>query len=487
MKNSPDPTVHQAREKQIMAHVEALLGDSRLMVDTLAGRRAVPGLMPQASKTDRATDLKRLMTEMNKPDRDLQSRMPVGQELEVTLRAKKWFFFTTTVGRLRVVCVSPNRSLVSGETPKPLDLAETRKILAEYPATPGIPTTLVLVSTSGFEINAHEVATRTADRTVILVEPNDVGGWNPIGPVETKALVDLFDPEADEEKRRRLNEIIETHQVDLLQGGVSADKLAAKSQLPLQFIETELKSYAKQNAGLAAKRLDGKVVLFREGTMPTADASGGPDMPLIDRIKSLFGRKGETDKKIAFLSERNAALTQQRERIDEEIKVLIQKDDELQQQFKDTTSAISRRRITSQLVQLRKDIDRRSQLMGVVNQQINVVGTHLHNLTLTKQGTGAKLPDSEEIATDAAAAEEMLAQLQADNELADQVGTVAHTGMSAEEQALYEELERQAGGPETTQVKLDHSEPEEQAKAPEKSKSTPAGETQKRRAEPEAG
>jgi hypothetical protein len=486
MKNSPDPTVHHAREKQIMAHVEALLGDSRLMVDTLAGRRAVPGLMPQASKTDRATDLKRLMTEMNRPDRELQSRMPVGQELEVTLRAKKWFFFTTTVGRLRVVCVSPNRALIANETPKPLDLAETRKLLAAYPPTPGVPTTVVLVSTCGFEINAHEAATRTADRTVILVEPNDVGGWNPHGPVETKALVDLFDPEADEEKRRRLTEIIETHQVDLLQGGVSAERLAAKSQLPLQFIENELKSYAKQNAGLAAKRLDGKVVLFREGSLP-ADASGGPDMPLMDRIKSLFSRKGETDKKIAFLSERNAALNQQRERIDEEIKTLIQKEDELQQQFKDTTSAISRRRITSQLVQLRKDIDRRNQLMQVVNQQINVVGTHLHNLTLTKQGTGAKLPDSEEIATDAAAAEEMLAQLQADNELADQVGSVATAGMSAEEQALYEELERQAGGPQSTQVKLDHSEPEEQVKAPEKIKSTPAAESQKRRAEPEAG
>ena len=62
-----------------------------------------------------------------------------------------------------------------------------------------------------------------------------------------------------------------------------------------------------------------------------------------------------------------------------------------------------------------------------------------------------------EIATDAAAAEEMLAQLQADNELADSVGTVAHAGMSAEEQALYEELEREAGGPETTKVALDHA------------------------------
>ncbi|HEY7091506.1 MAG TPA: hypothetical protein VH518_25635 [Tepidisphaeraceae bacterium] len=492
MKNSSDPSVHQARERQFMAHVERLLSDNRLMVDTLGGRRPVPNLMPQVSKTDRATDVKRTMSDMNLPDRELQNRMPVGESLEVTLRAKKWFFFTTTVGRIFVKCVSPTRALLAGETPKALDLAETRKLISEIPPAAGVPMTVVLISTAGFALNAHEAATRTADRTVILVEPNDVGGWNPYGPVETKSLVDLFDPELDEEKRRRLLELINENKLDLMQGGLSAEKLAAKSQLSLQFIETELKSYARQNAGMVAKRLDGRVVLFREGSMPSASpssssASGGPDMPLIDRIKSLFSRKGETEKKIAFLSERRAALSQQRDRSYEEITSLEQKDEELKTQFKQTNSALTRRRITSQLVQLRKDLERRQQMLQVLNQQINVVGTHLHNLELTQQGQSAKLPDSEEIASDAAAAEEMLAQLQADNELADSVGSVAHAGMSEEEQALYEELEKEAGGPQTTQVKLDHAEPESPA-AQQKTPAKPSpAEPTKRRAEPEAG
>jgi chromosome segregation ATPase len=210
-------------------------------------------------------------------------------------------------------------------------------------------------------------------------------------------------------------------------------------------------------------------------------------MPLIDRIKSLFSRKGETEKKIAFLSERRAALSQQRDRSYEEITSLEQKDEELKTQFKQTNSALTRRRITSQLVQLRKDLERRQQMLQVLNQQINVVGTHLHNLELTQQGQSAKLPDSEEIASDAAAAEEMLAQLQADNELADSVGSVAHAGMSEEEQALYEELEKEAGGPQTTQVKLDHAEPESPA-AQQKTPAKPSpAEPTKRRAEPEAG
>jgi hypothetical protein len=151
----------------------------------------------------------------------------------------------------------------------------------------------------------------------------------------------------------------------------------------------------------------------------------------------------------------------------------------LKTQFKDSNSGLTRRRITSQLVQLRKDIERRQQMLSVLNQQINIVGTHLHNLELSQQGEAAKLPDSEELAADAAKAEEVLAQLQADSELAESVGGVAMSGMSTEEQALYEELEREAGGPTTAKIELNHAEPQESAEE--------KPQEQKRRAEPEAG
>ncbi|HMB95717.1 MAG TPA: hypothetical protein VKK61_06725, partial [Tepidisphaeraceae bacterium] len=434
MKNSSDPSIHQASERQIIAHVEQLLSDDRFIVDTTAGRKAVPTLNPKIAKTDHGTDLKRTMSEMNRPDRELQNRMPIGESIEITLSAKKFWIFTSVVGRVRVICVSPTRQLLAGELPKPLDVNETKKILGQIPPPLGVPTTIVLVSTSGFDLSAREVAQRTADRTVILLEPNDAGGWNSYGPVESKSLSDLLDPEADEEKRRRLRETIAASQSDLSQSGIAADKLAAKTHLPLGLVEAEIKSYAKANAGLAAKRLDGRVVLYREGSAP---ASGAADMPMIDRLKSLFSRKGETQKKIAFLSERKTALSQQRDRSYEEIGALEQQDEGLKKQFKDSSSSLTRRRITSQIVQLRKDIERRQQMLSVVNQQINIVGTHLHNLELSQQGQIAKLPDSEELAADAAKAEEVLAQLQADNELAESVGGVAMSGMSAEEQALY--------------------------------------------------
>ena len=504
MKNSPDPSVHRRREQEIIQHVERLLADDRLRIDTIRGARAVTTMQRDVSRTDKAVDLKRLMSELNRPDRELQNSMPVGESLEVTLSQTRWWLFSQVVGRLRVVCVSPTKALLTGEAaPPPMTPADVQKLLGGMPPSlGGAPTTVVIASTSGFTTEARELADRRAERTVILAEPNDVGGWRVSGPPETRALVDLFDPEADADKRRRVREHIQAATTDLLGGGVSADRLAAKAQLPQQLVESELKAYAAEHAGLAAKRLDGRLVLFREGSSaPVAAAgaaasaaSGGSDMPLFDRVKALFGRKGDDEKKISFLSERRAALCQQRDRSYEDMGVLEQQEADLRKQFKEATGSIPKRRITSQLLQLRKDIERRQQLLGVVNQQINVVSTHLHSLELVQQGKGAQLPSAEELTEDAVKAEEMLAELEASNELAGSSGPLTGGGMTTEEQALFEELER-----ESAEAAAPTPEPTESTaaagKSPDRPQREPAvqtqtassGAAQQRRSDPEPG
>ena len=211
-------------------------------------------------------------------------------------------------------------------------------------------------------------------------------------------------------------------------------------------------------------------------------------MPFLQRVKSLFSRKGDNEKKLAFLSERRAALSMQRDRAFDEMGVLEQKEAEMRQQFKDTTSSITKRRITSHLLQLRKDLERRQQLLGVLNQQINVVSTHLHNLELVHQGKKAQLPDSEEMATDAAKAEEMLASLQANTELAESVGTSLQGGLSAEEQALYAEL---SGSAPSASVAVRTPSPPRPVDASDASDIEPSESSRSRsrteRADPEAG
>lgn len=495
MKNSSrssDPTVHRERERQIVQHIEKLLDDDRLRIDTTRGRRPVTAFIRDVNRGDRGVELKRLMSEMDKPDRELESQMPRGQSLEVVVSQRSFWLFKKAVGRLRVVCLSPTRALLSGEEPKPMNTAEVTKVLSEMPPPlGGVPTTILLVSTGGFTLEAHEKADRGAERTLILAEPNEAGGWSITGPAETRALAELFDPEADDQKRQRVREYIDKEKIELTGSGIATDQVAARTQLPLQLIEDELKTYARENPGLAAKRLDGRVVLFRQSALP---AAGGAEMPLIDRLRGLFSRKGDNEKKVAFLSERRTSLSQQRDRAYEEMSALDGKETELKEQFKTASSTMTKRRITSQMLQLRKDMERRQQLLSILNQQINVVSTHLHNLELVQQGQVAALPNSEEMAADAAAAEEMMAQLEADTELAGSVGSIATGGMSAEEQALFEELERETAGP-TSVTERTQAAPSEPAREPASKvaqRSTPApaapqAQAQKPRGEAEPG
>jgi hypothetical protein len=328
---------------------------------------------------------------------------------------------------------------------KPLTPEQVRKELSKIPPSVGnVPTTIILVSTSGFTVEARELVDRRSDRTLLLAQPNDAGGGSAFGPPTLKSTVDQLDPEAENDKKGRLAKQIKASHLELMQGGVSADKIASRTQLPLQWVEAELKQYAKSNPGLLAKRLDGHVVLFREGSgaaAPAGQSTGGLDMPFIDSLKSLFSRKGETEKKIALLSERRAALSQQRDLSYDDLAAMESNEAALKEQFKTTPRESTRRRLTSQLLQARKDLSRKQQLMSVLNQQIDVVSTHLHALELVQQGKTAKLPSGEDLTKDAEAAEEALAQLQADSELAGSITPPGMASLSEEEQALYDELQ----------------------------------------------
>jgi hypothetical protein len=495
MSDDNDPSRFRTLEDNFILHVERLLTDPRVRLDTTRGRRPIVGFHRIVNKSDHSIDLRRLMSDMGKPDRQLESRMPQGKVIDVTMAERRFFFFRSPVGRLRAVCASPTKLLLSDEPARPLSGADVTKILAEQPPPLShIPTTLVLLSTSGFTIDARESAERRTDRTVLLVEPNGAGGWSVHGPPETAALSDLFDPESDLDKRERVRTAIDAMKIDLEGSGAAADKIADKTQLPLSLVESELKSFAKANAGLVAKRLDGRMVLFRQSAEP-ASAAGGSKMAFIDNVKALFLGKGDNEKKIAFLAERRAALSQQRDRGYEDMGTLEKREAELRAEFNAATGDLSRRRVTSQLLQLRKDIERRQQLLSVLNQQINVVGTHLHNLQLVQQGSHASLPDSDELATDAAAAEDVLAKLEADNELADSVGSSVHGGLSAEEQALYEELiQDHAKQTEAADAAKTDASPASPAatNSPQRTSAAPASpqraaSTSPKRTEPEAG
>lgn len=454
MSKPNDPTWHQQREQELARHFTALLTEKKFVVDTVDGRKSVTAFQKSVTEADQSVNVKRLMIEAGSSDHALQRRLPSGVSIDVVLKDRHLLLFEKTYGMIRFQSVPPTQSLISGEEVYPLNERDVRAALNSLPPPLGdgkkrVPLTVILFSSAGFTKEAQLLADRLAEKTIILVEPNGAGGWTVHGTPETRGVLDLIDPEIDDQKRRRIRDAISAAEFDLSRTGVAAEKMATQTQLPLSKVEEEFKRYANERRGMACKRMDGRLVLYRESTPPPS--GGGSKMPMIDKFKSIFSSSNE--KKIAFLAERRTQIAQQQERVQDDMHALEQHELQLKEQFKTNESALIRKRVTTQLVQLRREIDRKAQLLQMLGQQSNVVAAHLHSLELIAQGQGVKLPTGEELAEDAAKAEEVLAQVQADSELADElVGTGSiRAGMSNDEAAMYDELMKELGEPKTAE------------------------------------
>lgn len=452
-------------ERRVADHVVRLLDDRRFVIPTSFGPRPVASMQRSLHRWDRALAVKRLMAELEVPDFDLQDKLPAGEGFDVRLSRQVLLAFSQPMAHVRFASLSPTRELIRGEVPAPLSAAAVRRAVGELPpyqstgdaksGPTGGPMTLILFSGAGFGEDARRTAREFVDGPpTILIEPNDAGGFDVIGPPGSEFLRELLDPEQHFERRARVAAELEKREVELLTGGVSLDAVATSAKLPINVVEQAAREWAMRKVAAGAeplrvKRVAGSPMLYRDSSLATSGelsdsvldlAGGSTTMPVMDRIRQLLGRGVSPQRKIAQLAEQRAALSRQRDRAYEEMARLEDREHELRDNFMTDETPSVRRRITSQLVQLQKDLERRRQTVHMLNQQINVVGTHLHNLEIARTGAG-KLPKSEEIAEDAAKAEEVLAELQASSELADELaGHLATAGGTDEEERLFKEL-----------------------------------------------
>lgn len=522
-----DPQRHREMERRVADHVMRLLDDRRFVIPTSFGPRPVSSMQRSVHRWDRALATKRLMAELDVPDFDLQDKLPTGEGFDVRLSRQVLLAFSQPMAHVRFASLPPTKELIRGDVPSPLSAAAVRRAVGELPpytstgdnkAGPaGGPMTLILFSGSGFAEDARRTAREFVDGPpTILIEPNDAGGFDVIGPPGSEFLRELLDPEQHHERRARVAAELERREVDLLTGGVSLDAVASAAKLPIGVVEQSAREWAMRriSAGgepLRVKRVAGSPMLYRDSSLATSGdltdsvldlAGGSTTMPVMDRIRQLFGRSASPQRRIAQLAEQRAALSRQRDRVYEEMARLENREQELREQFMADETSSTRRRITSQLVQLQKDLERRRQTVHMLNQQINVVGTHLHNLEIARTGAG-KLPKSEEIADDAAKAEEVLAELQASSELADELaGHLSVAGGTDEEERLFKELSAAADAqkqaapesnapafvreiPTMPESKPEQAPPRPAEPEPEPEPEEPASAPQ--RAEPEAG
>lgn len=450
MINSTEPNIHRQRQQVVMAHIEQVLADDRLRIDTRHGTRLARGLKQRLVRGDASDELARLMSQSGGGDGQQSNQMPQGLRLEAQFIQQRLGILKEIIARLQVICVSPTRQLLRNEPIEPINTRALHQVLeSAAPASAKMPVTLIIVSTSGFTVESHELVDRRADRILILMQPNDAGGWDIYAPAELTALALLLDPEDEPAKRQRIARAIREDEPELASSGITADKIAGKTHLPVQLIEVELKSYAR-SAGLVARRLDGRMAVYHQGTIPPAlREAQGVDISRVDRIKAIFSCPGQEDKKLDCLEDQRLAIVRYRDAALEQVNTATKQEVMLKRQFREAAGEITKKRVTQQLLQMRHDVQNFQQQIEQLNRQLEILEAHRRNLELArqKQSAGLSSPDQldeAQMVADAVVAEEMLIRLEAAGGQNESTSPAAVIHMNAQEQALYDQLQHEA-------------------------------------------
>lgn len=392
---------------------------------------------------DESDRLRAVMARRRMYDRELLKSLPCNRRIVLHGFDRRLVFGKKKTGVAIASTLSPLDHYVSedsGDAP-PIDLATLVDHVRALVGDARVPHIIGVCSPSGFADDARAARPVLPNVSLVLIEPDGKGGWlvgGGGGDVDAR-LLKLFDPEGASEKIRRVTAYIASHRTDLLTGAMSVSSVSSALGLPAAVVREGFERAAREDVELKLTRQDGAWLLFLGAP---ADLQEKKSMGVIDRIRQMFSSDGAEVEKINLLAERRAALAQRRSRIYEDIATLEKKEAELLAAGKAATSPVPRRRLAAQLAQLRKDIGRHNTTAGMLNQQINIISTDIHNLTLIQQGELAKLPDTEQLTENAVRAEELVETLKADAELVSSLETGVQENVTSEEElAILREFE----------------------------------------------
>ena len=399
-----------------------------------------------SSRHDERGRLRDAMARAGIYERDLLQQLPCNPRVAVHGFERRWLLWRKRTGVAVASTLAPLEHYVSrpDAVAPPIGLAALREHVRQLIGDPRVPHVVGVCAPSGFTEEARETPLGLPNTKVVWIEPDGHGGWR-VGSGEDDIpaeLLEVFDPEDHAQKIDRVQRMLEERRVELLTGSLSAQALARELELPRSVVEAAFAESAEAKPEWRVSRQGDDWLLYRGAAGPAQEKKS---MGVFDRIKALFQREGNETEKINALTERRAALAQQRDRLYEDIAQLEGKEAGLLAQGKAATSEIPRRRIATQLAQLRKDIARQHTALSMLNKQINIISTNVHNLSLIQQGERAELPSSEELTDNAVKAEEMLETLTADAELVSSLETDMHeASLTDDELAILKEFDEPA-------------------------------------------
>ncbi|GJM26708.1 MAG: hypothetical protein DHS20C16_31230 [Phycisphaerae bacterium] len=413
-------------ENQFLAGVTANIEEAK--------SRYLRGSTWQTVEKDDNDALRAQMASKRMYDRSLLKQMPKNRVVSINGYEKRFIFWKRQTGSAIASVVSRFDDLLEDGGPsQPMSLNELTEHIRQIAPDPKVRAVVGVCATSGFTEEARSARHEYPNMDVVLVEPLSGGGWKVTADESVPKFVrEMFDPEDIDQKLDRVRQEVERRGTDLLTGGLASDRIAQDVGLPVEVVNRALDRIAKSDPELRVSKSKEGRLLYRGAAVVATERTS---MSFVDRIKDMFAKEGDEVAKINMLSERRAALAQRRNRLYEEIASLEEKESDLLKQGRENKSAVVRRRLVAQIAQLRKDIARQNTTANMLNQQINIISTDVHNLTLIQQGEAASLPDTQELTENAVRAEEMLETLKADSDLVSSLETGVGEALVGSEEA----------------------------------------------------
>lgn len=415
-------------------------------------RQLVAGKLPadqvQVEPTGEGMDAVRAeLSRLRVFDREALDRLAGARSYEFRfLRRVLGGLFRTTVSRIRVRTLAPVEAILSGRSVGPVGREAVLDALARYHLLPQAirPTGVVLASATGFTPEAKMLVEGAGPPTLVLMGGREDGGWDATLPsrVAKSPWSKLFDLETQDERIRRLMYHLDQN-ADLLDSrGVAAPALAEKlGMLPTE-ADALLRQACRRDPRLMTVNHDGVVHVCR-----TPFVEEGPSMSLWSRMRRFLRLKPTVGERVRELTGQRVRIEQIRAEVDRRIDTLEREEREALDLGVAATNDAVRKQAAGKLMRVRKELTRQRAQAQLFTNQIDVIGTQIHHLTLTEQGKRIALPSAQELTAQAAEAEQMMAQTAANAELANSIEVTGQTPLMAEEEAaIFEEFKQAAAG-----------------------------------------
>lgn len=377
-------------------------------------------------------------------DRDVLERLAGTRSLQLTyMRNVLGGLFRRPVQRIRVRTLAPVEALLNDQPVGPASREDVLDALAQYQVLPrrARPDVVVLASATGFSPEARRLVDSTDSPRLVLLGGRADGGWDAaVAPqLRRTPWAKLAELESRDDRLKRLLYHLEKNALVVDTRGVSTRELS--EQLGLSTSETQdlIRRACRADARLFTISEGGELHLCRS---PLAEE--GNTMSMLSRIRRWLRLKPTAAEQVRELTAQRARIERERYAIDQKTDGLEAQERDLLRQGAAARSDAERKQLAGKLVRVRRELGRVRSQSQVLTNQIDIIGTQIHHVTLKEQGRRVALPSAEELTREAASAEQVMAELSANADLARGIEVSAESPQLAEEEAAILEEFKQA-------------------------------------------